>query len=60
MFDKKKYDSEYVRENYHRVSLLLPKEYKELLTDATMESGMSKNAFVKEAIDQKLKELGIL
>ena len=31
MFDKRKYDRQFDKENYHHINLVLPKDYKELL-----------------------------
>lgn len=60
MFDKCKYDNNYIKENYHRVNLCLPKEYGPLLKAAAEKCEMSKNAFIKDAIDCKFRELGDL
>lgn len=60
MFDKYAYDKKYNKENYHHVNLSLPKEYKDLLTEAARKRDMSKNAFIKDAIEKQLIELNLL
>ena len=55
-FNKGKYDKLYIKEHYYRPNLLLPKEYKEKIQKAADKQGVSKNAFVKQAIEDKLSE----
>lgn len=47
--------NKYMKENYDRVNLTLPKGYKEELATLASSRGQSVNAFIKEAID-KFKE----
>ena len=60
MFDKYAYDKKYNKENYHHVNLVLPKDFKSLLTEASEKSGMSRNAFIRDAIEKQLVELGLM
>lgn len=46
--------NKYVRENYDRVNVNMPKGKKEKIQEQATLCGMSVNAFINEAIDEKL------
>ena len=59
--DKKRaqeYVNQYSRENYDRVLVLFPAGKKEILKRVAADRGLSVNAFINAAIDEKLKRLG--
>ena len=49
--------NKYMKENYDRVNLTLPKGYKEELAALAASRGQSVNAFIKEAIDKHKEPL---
>lgn len=53
-FDKAKYDREYQRQNYYRLNVVLPKDMRERIDQAVARSGKSKNAYIREAIEEKM------
>lgn len=59
MFNKYEYDKQYDKDNYTHMNLTLPKEYRERIAEAAQKTGLSKNAFVKSAVDRRLEELGL-
>lgn len=46
--------NKYMKENYDRVNLTLPKGYKKELSQAAKDRGLSVNAFIKEVLDKEL------
>ena len=60
--DKKvaqEYINGYIREKYDRILVLFPSGRKEILKRVAAERGLSVNAFINSAIDEKLKRLKI-
>lgn len=53
-FDKAKYDKEYQKANYYRLNVVLPKDMRERIDQAVARSGKSKNAYIREAIEEKM------
>lgn len=51
---KTAYDTQYAKDNYYRPSFVLPKEYKDILKNATSELDMTLSEFIRQAIDEKL------
>lgn len=54
---KNEYTQEYIRQNYKQVVIRLPKEgevTRETITDAATTAGMSMNAFIVEAVREKM------
>lgn len=49
--------NEYNREKYDRVSLMLPNGYKEEVKSIAKKEGKSLNAFILEAIQEKIKNI---
>lgn len=47
--------NKYVKENYDRVSVNLPKGKKDIVQDCASSNGMSVNAFINAAIDEKIE-----
>ena len=45
------YNNKFNKENYDRVSLMLPKGKKDIIKDKAKENGESVNAFINRAID---------
>ena len=46
--------NKYMKENYDRINLTLPKGYKEELSEVANGRGLSVNALIKVAIDKEL------
>lgn len=53
-FDKTTYNNQYKREKYYRFQGLLPKEYKEYITNRTSDLGISVSQYMKRLIDADL------
>ena len=54
-FDKKEYDKKYVAENYWRINLQVPKNWKEKITQKAKEDGKeSISAWIKDIIQEKI------
>ncbi|MGN0488204.1 MAG: hypothetical protein ACI4HO_02950 [Ruminococcus sp.] len=49
------YNNKFNKENYDRVSLMLPKGKKDIIKDKAKENGESVNAFINRAIDLLLE-----
>jgi predicted DNA binding CopG/RHH family protein len=49
--------NKYMKENYDRVNLTLPKGYKEEIAQIAATRGQSVNAFIKEAIDEHISRI---
>ena len=54
--EKNKYDNQYVRDNYHRISLNIKKKKYEEIKQAANDNNESVNGFIKNAIDKRLDE----
>ena len=54
-FNKAEYDKQFQKENYYRLNVVLPKDMRPVIDEAVSKSGMSKNAYIKEAIMQKIE-----
>lgn len=57
-FDKVAYNTAYNKENYYRLNIVLPKDMRSIVEEAAKSAGMSKNAWFKEAIEEKLARQG--
>ena len=53
-----KYNNDYNKEHYQRVSLMLQKGKKEIVQERAKANGESLNAFINRAIDELLKKEG--
>ena len=53
-FNKYEYDKQYHKTHYYRLNVVLPKEMRAVIDEAVKASGLSKNAFIKEAILEKI------
>ena len=53
-FNKTEYDKKYQKENYYRLNVVLPKSMRERIDQAAARSGKSKNAYIREAIEEKM------
>ena len=55
-FDQIKYQNEYNKETYDRISLLVPKGRKEVIKAYATSKGKSMNEFINMAIEEKIKQ----
>lgn len=55
-FDAVKYKNDYIKQNYDRVNLTLPKGKKEQIKAAAAAVSMSLNEFINAAIDAYMKK----
>ena len=53
-----KYNNQYNKDNYDRISLMLPKGSKKILSELTKERGEKMNTLIRRAIDRELDRLG--
>ncbi len=53
-FDQIAYQNEYNKENYDRVTVMLPKGRKEQLREHAKEKGLSLNALISELIKKEM------
>lgn len=56
-FDQIKYQNEYNKNNYDRITLLLPKGEKAIVKEMAATAGQSTNEFIRSAIKEKMKQL---
>lgn len=54
-FNASKYRNDFIKQNYDRVNLTLPKGDKEKVKEAAAAAGMSLNEYIKAAIDVYMK-----
>ena len=54
-FDKIKYNNSFNKEQYDRVSLMLPKGKKDIIKEFAKKKGESTNAFINRAIDEAIQ-----
>lgn len=47
--------NKYVKENYDRLNVNMPKGKKETIQDCATAAGMSMNAYINKAIDEKME-----
>ena len=57
-FNQAEYTKQFQKENYYRLNVVLPKELRSFIDEAVSKSGMSKNAFIKSAIMEKIERDG--
>ncbi len=57
-FDQAAYTKQFQKEHYYRLNVVLPKDMRPVIDAAVASSGMSKNAFIKAAIMEKLERDG--
>lgn len=55
-FDAVKYKNDFIKQNYDRVNLTLPKGKKEQIKAAAASAGQSLNEFINAAIDAYMKQ----
>lgn len=53
--DQFKRQNDYIKNNYDRYSLTMPKEKKEMIIAAAKAAGVSTNEFINMAIDEMMK-----
>lgn len=56
-FNKAEYDKQFQKEHYYRLNVVLPKELRAIIDAAVKQAGVSKNAFIKQAIMEKIESL---
>ena len=56
-FDQAEYTKKFQKENYYRLNVVLPKDMRSVIDEAVAKSGMSKNAFIREAIEEKIESI---
>lgn len=54
-FNKAEYDQQYHKKNYKNVSVVFKHEEAEQLEEAAAKLGMSKSAYIKEAVKEKIE-----
>lgn len=54
-FNKSEYDKQFQKDNYYRLNVVLPKDLRTVIDEAVSRSGMSKNAYIKSAIMEKIE-----
>ena len=54
-FNKAEYDKQFQKENYYRLNVVLPKDMRVVIDGVVANSGKSKNAFIREAIEEKIE-----
>lgn len=59
-FNQAEYNKQFQKEHYYRLNVVLPKDMRSIIDEAVSKSGMSKNAYIKEAIVQKIERDGNL
>lgn len=58
-FNKAQYDSQYAKNNYDRLNILVPKGTKDKWKTIAAEQGKSLNAFVVDAVNAMLNDMWI-
>lgn len=53
------YNNNFNKNNYDRISLMLPKGSKAVLKDVAANEGLKVNALIRRAIDRELDRLGV-
>ena len=53
-FDQVKYQNDYIRENYDRISLAFPKGEKAAIKEAARKEGVSMSEYILAAVDEKM------
>ena len=56
--ERYKHQIKYHQEHYYRMNIVIPKEMRGIIDEAAKSAGMSKNAWLKEAIEGKLARQG--
>lgn len=54
-FNQAIYNKQYEKEHYYRLNVVLPKDLRSTIDEAVSKSGLSKNAFIKSAILEKIE-----
>ena len=56
-FDKVKYDNQYIKENYDRISVIVPKGQKELIKNKAKKKGFASiNEYIKYLINKDVEK----
>ena len=53
-FNKVAYDNAFIKEKYDRINFLVPKGEKEIIKAAADQAGKSVNAYILEAVHEKM------
>ena len=54
---KAKWQNDYIARTYDRINLTVPKGRKEVLAAIAADSGQSVNAFINQAIDERIERM---
>ena len=57
-FNKAEYDKKYIKDHYYRMNIVIPKDMRSLIDEAAKSAGVTKNSWLKEAIEEKLARQG--
>ena len=55
-FNKVAYDNAFIKENYDRINFIVPKGEKEVIKAAAKRVGKSVNAYILDAIHEKMSQ----
>ena len=55
-FDQVKYQNEYNRQKYDRITIMVPKGKKEEITQAAKAQGLSRNEFLVRIVEEALQK----
>lgn len=55
-FNKTAYDNEFIKNNYDRINLTVPKGHKELIKAHAEKNGMSVNSYINDLIEKDMNE----
>ena len=56
-FDQVKYQNDYIRENYDRISLAFPKGEKDAIKEAARREGVSMSEYILMAVSEKMGKI---
>ena len=54
-FNQAEYTKQFQKERYWRLNVVLPKEMRGVVDEAVAKSGLSKNQFIRQAIEEKIE-----
>ena len=57
-FNQIKYQNEYIKSNYDRVGIVMPKGRKDVIKEKAMEAGQSMSEYVNQAIEERMERDG--
>ena len=57
-FNQIKYQNEYIKSNYDRVGIVMPKGRKDVIKEKAMAAGQSMSEYVNQAIEERMERDG--